>query len=219
MKKVLLFLLAAMLALPMMAQADEHMLFMGIPIDGKISSFQSKLKKKGFKTVGGDKGKKFMKGEFDGKESTLYIHYDKKSKVVYEVLIAIPCYSENSALSTYNSLKKRLHRKYIEIDEVKAKYLSMYPDSLKKDSTHFNSSYPKSIENRGFKDGYETTSFMIQVGRSDILYLGGINLMIAKLDGVPFYGSYDLLKYNYTVLLSYSDTKNTIQYGDLRDDL
>jgi hypothetical protein len=60
---------------------------------------------------------------------------------------------------------------------------------------------------------------MIQVGRSDILYLGGINLMIAKLDGVPFYGSYDLLKYNYTVLLSYSDTKNTIQYGDLRDDL
>ena len=51
MKRILLFIVALFTILSINAQEVEHLTFMNIPIDGKISDFHKELKKKDFKRV------------------------------------------------------------------------------------------------------------------------------------------------------------------------
>ena len=49
MKKIMLLLLTCLFAFPILsvAQSQEHLKFMGIPLDGTITQFQAKLQAKG----------------------------------------------------------------------------------------------------------------------------------------------------------------------------
>ena len=70
------------------AQGQEHMKFMGIPLNETINQFQTKLSAKGVtvdvaanKTIG--VGCRTFKGFFSGKDAQIFVYYDENTKVVY----------------------------------------------------------------------------------------------------------------------------------------
>lgn len=68
----------------------QHLKFEGIPIDGTITSFQSKLSANGFK-VNSIKskdaivGQRIFNGKFQGHNSEITVYYARNSKIVYKV--------------------------------------------------------------------------------------------------------------------------------------
>ena len=116
MNRLITIVLALVLTLGAHAQ-DEHMTFVGIPINGTIDQFQQKLISKGF-TVNKDinkylpKGTRAFEGTFMGKKSEIAIYYDTKTNIVYS---AKAMYSELTAESvdeTYDYIQKNLKEKY-----------------------------------------------------------------------------------------------------------
>lgn len=67
---------------------QEHMKFMGIPIDGKIGAFSKNLKSKGFKQISKQPNMRLFEGLFSGKDAILSVSFDIKSKVVYRVMVS-----------------------------------------------------------------------------------------------------------------------------------
>ena len=64
------------------AQKEPHLKFMGIPLDGTINQFQSKLTAKGIrvdvalnKNIG--VGARAFKGTFSGKDAQVFVYYDE----------------------------------------------------------------------------------------------------------------------------------------------
>lgn len=119
MKKVILFLIAFLVVMSSYAQ-QEHLQFMGIPIDGTISSFTKQLKKKGFVK---DKlynivedsisGYRIFKGSFAGENNVnVVVFYDEKTKLVNNVKVYIKCYSEKEVNKKYESFLSNIKSKY-----------------------------------------------------------------------------------------------------------
>lgn len=79
----LLMLFATLLPL----NAQEHMMFMKVPIDGTITEFASKMKAKGFVQKEVSKNMIIMKGEFMGQACELYIAGTEKTKTVWQVSV------------------------------------------------------------------------------------------------------------------------------------
>ena len=116
MKKILTIVLALVLTLGAHAQ-DEHMKFMGIPLDGNISTFQNKLSAKGVKpdtqfNASSPVGSRLYYGDFAGYEASFHVYYDKNTKIVYRAKACI----RNTDLSIveryYKEIKKLIQTKY-----------------------------------------------------------------------------------------------------------
>ena len=84
MKKILLFLLIALIALPTVAQKDVTK-FLGIPVDGTKAEMRKKLIEKGFerKFV---KDSEYFVGEFNGREVNLFVVTNNNK--VYRIMVA-----------------------------------------------------------------------------------------------------------------------------------
>lgn len=65
----------------------QHLSFMGIPINGTITSFQSKLTQKGFKPSSSNKylplGVRKFEGYFTNKSADVIVFYNNQTKLVY----------------------------------------------------------------------------------------------------------------------------------------
>ena len=122
MKKLMLAFIICLSPLSVMAQT-EHMKFMGIPIDGKISAFQRELKKKGFREDERIKllpkntfrGAHFYKGLFAEEMATLVVYFNEKTKIVDHTRIYINCSSKRHADDKYEFFRKKLLEKYKDI--------------------------------------------------------------------------------------------------------
>lgn len=120
MKKAVLFTIAFIIAISSSAQT-EHMKFMGIPIDGTISSFSRQLKKKGFVrdrlyNIFEDhlSGYRIFIGSFAGEnKANVIVFYDVKTKLVYNVKVHIKCYSEIDVNGKYESFLSKINSKYL----------------------------------------------------------------------------------------------------------
>lgn len=104
-------------ALPMQAQTVPHFKFMGIPINGVISSFQSKLAAKGFTydasaSKESGPGIRRFNGMFSGYKAKLAVFYDPKTKIVNDVKVMIDRYSENAAETLYEEMCGNIRTKY-----------------------------------------------------------------------------------------------------------
>lgn len=114
MKKVVLLLLVAIFSFAVQA---KHLEFMGIPITGSITSFQSKLIAKGC-SVSKDTnqypiGIRAFKGIFAGKDCDILVWYNPKTKIVYRVrAIADGGSSLDNTHNIFYYYKKMLNRKY-----------------------------------------------------------------------------------------------------------
>lgn len=117
MKKTIMLWLFAIVSIVSFAQnTTEHLKFMGIPINGTITQFQSKLLAKGCTLDRASKalpvGCRIFNGKFVGNKVEIYVYYDEKTKVVYRAKAVIVGTSENIADQKYNEIKNMLLQKY-----------------------------------------------------------------------------------------------------------
>ena len=112
MKKIITLVL---LAITMSAFAQEHMKFMGIPIDGPLQNFCQALEKKNFKLEKAHADRARYEGSFTGKPAYVIVEATPKTQTVCDVLVA---YMDNRTWEEmedlYSGLKKQLTAKYGE---------------------------------------------------------------------------------------------------------
>lgn len=116
MRRIVSLFICCISAFVMYAQT-EHMKFMGIPLNGTISSFQSKLLSKGIKY---DEvlsrhlgvGCRCFNGKFSGEKANIYVYYNDKTKTVYRAKAVIECSSKSIGENKYKEFETMLNTKY-----------------------------------------------------------------------------------------------------------
>lgn len=116
MKKFFISLIVACVFATAYAQiGSEHLTFKGIPIDGTLDEFTSKMKKAGFSYHGTEDGAAVFEGEFAGyKGCIIIVGMLESTNKVHTVGVLFPaCKFDWSCLeNTYESLKSMLSEKY-----------------------------------------------------------------------------------------------------------
>ena len=119
MNRFLFLFLSCLISISIYSQND-HIKFMGIPLNGSIDQFQNKLLSKGIKYDA--KASKILEsatraytGYFSGYKSRIMVYYDEKTKIVYRAKAIIENYDKDSRNNAYEDLKKKLVLKYGEI--------------------------------------------------------------------------------------------------------
>ena len=115
MKKIISVLFA--LCLCMAASAQQHMKFMGIPLDGTIDDFSLKLKAKGVtydaaESKAAGKGIRKFCGTFMGEKATFTVFYNYKSKIVFSAVAELYYPTVESAHTPFVNLNDQLQQKY-----------------------------------------------------------------------------------------------------------
>lgn len=112
MKKSIILLLFVVLGF-ISSFAQEHISFMGIPVDGPASAFVTKLKAKGFTLDKSDDKAYLMSGSFTGKDVELFVFFSPKTKVACKVVVYYPKRTSwYSIKGEYNNLKESYEKKY-----------------------------------------------------------------------------------------------------------
>lgn len=113
---VMLYLAFTVFATASAQETTEHMTFKGIPIDGTLNSFVTKLKQKGFTHWGTSDGVAMFGGDFAAyKNCTVGAVSSKDKDLVVKVAVIFPFQETWSALeNNYISLKQMLTTKYGE---------------------------------------------------------------------------------------------------------
>ena len=116
MRKNLIAMMAAFLMLGSICYAQEevkHMDFKGIPMDGDLSSYITKLNQKGFKTTSVEEEAAILKGQFAGEDVELAVYSTPRSKMVYMVVVVFPEQSSwYSIKADFKKLENNLEEKY-----------------------------------------------------------------------------------------------------------
>ena len=116
MKKTLLVILCCLFSITIQAQT-EHLKFMGIPLNGSITAFQTKLQAKGIKyDAEGSRqlkvGCRCFKGSFSGEKADFYVYYNERTKVVYRAKAVITCLSKEKGEEKFDTFRSMLKSKY-----------------------------------------------------------------------------------------------------------
>ena len=162
MKRVFIFSILSMICVYVSAQ---HMKFMGIPLDGTITSFTTKLQAKGIsihpdnKKI--DSGCRMFQGFFYGKTADIFVYYDAATKIVYRGKAVIED-------SDYERLKNLYDEISYSIDQ---KYLGRHKEDTYK--------------------GYPSINYQIDLQTSADFYEGNIDLFFTD-NGLTYYKSYYL---------------------------
>ena len=113
MKRFLLLMLCCIFSLSVSAQ--ERQTFMGIPIDGSLTSFIDKLQAKGFTVSFADDDIAGLEGPFSGSTRTVWVYATPQTSKVYCVIVQLRTSKSWSSLkSTYSEFKQMLTNKYGE---------------------------------------------------------------------------------------------------------
>ena len=134
MKRLLIAILLTLplLAAPTQAQTTEeqHLEFMGIPIDGTLNAFAQKLQAKGMKITDRGNGEIFLSGDFAGdNDCTIGLIGTSKNKIWRAAVLSTTHYSWGTLADRYFTLKNMLAQKYgdpISVEEFQVLYT---PDS------------------------------------------------------------------------------------------
>lgn len=100
------------------AFSEEHLEFLGFPIDGTVNEYASKLKSKGFyvspENEYASKGLRVMEGPFLENIESFGLHYDPDTKTMYSVTFARSCFTEEEAKELYYKLESLIREKHFE---------------------------------------------------------------------------------------------------------
>lgn len=111
MKRMLFLLTVFFTCLNVFSQ--EHMMFNGIPIDGKVEELVHKLEIKEYKLDQYLDGHAIMTGTFAGKSATLYVLGTVKTKTAWKVSVDLgESNSWYSLKREYNDFKDLFTKKY-----------------------------------------------------------------------------------------------------------
>jgi len=129
MKKSILLLLVCFLAISL--QAQEHLKFKGVPIDGTLKEFVLKLEAKGLKTAAMQDGIAVLQGDFASiKECAIVASSLKEKDIVNKVIVLLPEKTTWSALyESYAALKDLLTEKYGEPASCIEEFQGIQPDT------------------------------------------------------------------------------------------
>lgn len=173
MKTKILTVLLSLTTMLTFTQTTEHLTFKGVPIDGTLNEYVSKMKQNGFTHLETENGMAILNGDFAGyKDCHIGVSTLKQKDLVYKIGVIFPEQDTWSSLSSnYYYIKELLTEKYGEPAEIVEKFDSysqpqddnskMYEVGMNrcKYYTTFeldNGSIQLSIENEGF-----STSFVL----------------------------------------------------------
>lgn len=128
-KKVLLSLAFVVVALTAFAQTEsEHLKFKGVPIDGTLREYVSKMESAGFSYLGEDDGTALLEGEFAGvKGCTVGVSVLKSTKVVNTIVVMFPELDNWALLERmYLQFKSMLAEKYGKPSDCVEEFQSSY---------------------------------------------------------------------------------------------
>lgn len=115
MNKLISFITMMLCCMTSISQTvNEHLTFKGVPIDGSLNEYVSKMKSAGFSYLGTQDGTAILQGDFAGYKGCLVgISTLKNSDVVNTIGVIFPENDDWSSLEeTYQNLKKMLTQKY-----------------------------------------------------------------------------------------------------------
>lgn len=162
MKRVLSLFLLCTVCLLAFAQ---HIKFMGIPLDGTITNFTTKLQAKGI-TISpdnkkSDAGCRWFQGYFYGKDANIIVYYDADTKIVYRAKAVIEDSDYDRLKGVYDELSSSIDEKYL--------------------GRHKQDTYK----------GYPSTHFQIDLQASADYYEGNIDLFFTD-NGLTYYKTFSL---------------------------
>lgn len=106
-------LLSLLFCVTFYVNAQDHLTFKGIPIEGSMTTFCQKLKSKGFTQMGKDKNITLFTGDFTGRQATIGVGASDDGKNVFSVVVLFdPSGEWNNLVSTYDYYKDLYTRKY-----------------------------------------------------------------------------------------------------------
>lgn len=93
---------------------NTHLKFKGVPIDGTLKEFVSRMKRKGFKSIGTENGMAILKGDFAAyKECYIYVSTLDNKDLVSRISVIFPNQETWEYLhGDYMNLKELLTEKY-----------------------------------------------------------------------------------------------------------
>ncbi len=162
------------------SETTEHMKFKGVPIDGTLNEYVSKMKKSGFTLIGTEDGVAMLKGDFAAyKDCIIGVATLKGKDLVSKITVIFPKCDTWSALSSnYYNLKELLTEKYGEPSEVVEKFDTDYEPDDDNSKMHQvgmnnckyyttyeleNGTIQLSIENNGFSASFVMLSYFDKI--------------------------------------------------------
>ncbi|MDR2886116.1 MAG: hypothetical protein LBU95_04975 [Rikenellaceae bacterium] len=120
------------------ADPSPHLAFKGVPIDGTLNEYVSKMKQQGFTHVGTEDGIAMLEGDFAAyKNCIVGVVTLKQKDLVSKITVIFPKNETWSSLSSnYFSLKGMLTEKYGEPSDCVEKFQSSYPPKDDKSKMH-----------------------------------------------------------------------------------
>jgi hypothetical protein len=114
MRTIFLTFIVALTSTLTFAQTSEHLLFKGVPVDGTLNEYVSKMKQSGFTHILTDDGTAILNGDFAGyKDCHVGVSTLKQKDLVYKIGVLFPKQETWSRLSAnYFDLKEMLTEKY-----------------------------------------------------------------------------------------------------------
>ena len=187
----------------------EHLKFMGIPIDGKISNFRKELQKKVLVYYTKASNCYVYKGIFAGDVANVFVMFENSTKKVYAVGVNIECYSESIARDTYRRYVRNLKEKYNAqkygdiLDLYKEKPEDLYPDVISGKFKEFNSFITDSIDT------------ITEIEISKVVYNDSDSIVLSSPLGLGMmYLSLNCSGNIGTIKVKYEKNENSYSYND-----
>lgn len=115
MKRITFLIILMLCSIASIAQtANEHLTFKGVPIDGSLNEYVTKMKTAGFSYLGMEDGTAILQGDFAGyKGCLIFVSTLVNSDIVNTIGVVFPEKDEWSSLEeNYQRLKEMLTEKY-----------------------------------------------------------------------------------------------------------
>ena len=146
------------------ANAQNHLMFMGVPIDGTLDQFSQRVSEKGLTLVQRVNGIDFYFGSFLGYECIIGAVPREEKDLVYSVLACVIDFEDWQTLQkAYFDVKKKLTAEYGNPEEVEEKFSSSPRNDAEKfqavidGKCHYEATYVT-------KNGEITVSIEVQEG-------------------------------------------------------
>lgn len=160
MKKIVTSLIVFLIAMSSLAQSSDHLTFKGVPIDGTLSEYVSKMKQNGFSYISTEDGVAMLTGDFAAyKNCIVGVATLKQKDLVSKITVLFPDRDTWSSLSgNYFDLKEMLTQKYGEPSECVEKF-----DTYSKPRDDGDRMHAVKMDNCKYYTIYETDKGSIQL--------------------------------------------------------
>ena len=107
-------LLTVLISMFLRLPAQEHAVFLGLPLGGNVEEFVEELQDKGYEVRIRSQNIISLTGMFDGVQCIIEVHHTPKSLVVHQVSVAFAEFMENdiARMLKYRQIRKTLKKQY-----------------------------------------------------------------------------------------------------------